>query len=140
MKAACAFSASVAVFLFGTTAMAAPSEGEVLFREGRAAMQEKNYERACAKFAESQRKEPAPGTALNLGDCEEQRGHLIAATEAFTLAASTFSSPDKQKYASGRAEAADRRTPRLTVRSSTSLAGLVVHVGASVIPTDTEVK
>ena len=104
-------------------------------------MQEKNFERACQKFAESQKKEPAPGTALNLGDCEEQRGHLIAAAEAFTIAASTYtSSPDKQRYASARAETVEHRTPRLTVRAGNAAAGVVVHVGASVIPVDTEVK
>ena len=126
--------------LWTNTTQAAPSEGETLFREGRAAMQEKNFDVACAKFAESQKKEPAPGTALNLGECEEQRGHLVAAGEAFTIAAATFSAPDKQKYAASRAEAADRRTPRLTVRTSAPLPGLVVHVGAGVIPVDSEVK
>lgn len=120
--------------------MAAPSEGELLFREGRAAMQDKNYERACLKFAESQKKEPAPGTALNLGECEEQRGRLIAAAEAFTLAASTFTSPEKQRYASSRAEAVERRTPRVTVKAQNPAPGLVVHVGNDVIPIDTEVK
>jgi len=131
--------AAMAISWTGTT-YAAPSEGETLFREGRAAMQEKNFDVACAKFAESQKKEPAPGTALNLGECEEQRGHLVAAGEAFAIAAATFSAPDKQKYAASRAEAADRRTPRLTVRASAPVPGLVVHVGAGVIPVDSEVK
>ncbi len=140
MKSACAFAAAVAVSLVAKGAVAAPSEGELLFREGRAAMAEKDFDRACTKFAESQKKEPAPGTALNLGECEEQRGHLVAATEAFTLAASTFTSPDKQRYANSRADAATRRVPRLTVRSANPVTGLVVHVGESVIPLDTEVK
>lgn len=140
MKVATALTASLALCLSTSAVVAAPSEGEQLFREGRTAMQEKDFDRACAKFAESQKKEPAPGTALNLGECEEQRGHLIAASEAFTLAASTFTSPEKQRYATSRAEAADRRAPRLTVRASSPVNGLVVHVGASVIPVDTEVK
>ena len=140
MKATLAFTASAAVLSFTLAAQAAPSEGELLFREGRAAMQDKDYERACTKFAESQKKEPAPGTALNLGECEEQRGHLVAASEAFTIAASTFTTPDKQKYAASRAEAADRRTPRFTVRTSVAIEGLVVHVGTNVIPAETEVK
>lgn len=140
MKATIVLTASAAILSFTLAARAAPSEGELLFREGRAAMQEKDYERACTKFAESQKKEPAPGTALNLGECEEQRGHLVAANEAFMIAASTFTTPDKQKYAAARAEAADRRTPRLTVRTSVAIEGLVVHVGANVIPTETEVK
>ena len=42
---------------------APPTEGERLFREGRAAMQDKDYDTACARFAESQKKEPAPGTS-----------------------------------------------------------------------------
>jgi len=126
--------------LWTTAVRAAPSEGETLFREGRAAMQEKNYDLACEKFAESQKKEPAPGTALNLGECEEQRGHLVAAGEAFAIAAATFTAPDKQQYAASRAEAADRKTPRLTVRTSAPVPGLVVHVGTSVIPVDAEVK
>lgn len=119
---------------------APPSPGEVLFREGRAAMNDKDYDRACAKFAESQKKEPAPGTALNLGECEERRGHLVAASEAFTVAASTFTSADKQRYATSRAEAMDRRVPRLTVRASVKVAGLSVRVGARPIAVDTETK
>jgi hypothetical protein len=140
MKVASALAISLAICLSAPAVFAAPSEGELLFREGRQAMQEKNFDRACVKFAESQKKEPAPGTALNLGDCEEQRGRLIAASEAFMLAASTFTSPEKQRYATSRAEAADRRTPRLTVRASSPATGLVVHVGNNVIPVDTEVK
>ncbi len=136
-----------AIVLAGAIALVAPrahaappSEGEVLFREGRSAMQEKDYERACAKFAESQRKDPAPGTALNLGECEERRGHLVAASEAFVVAASTFSTPDKQKYASTRAEAMDRRVPRLTIRSSAKTAGLSIRVGKQTVSVDTEMR
>jgi hypothetical protein len=103
-------------------------------------MQDKDYERACTKFAESQRKEPAPGTALNLGECEERRGHLVAASEAFSTAASTFTSPDKQKYAASRAEAMDKRVPRLTVRTNSRVTGLIVRVGSRSIALDSEVK
>jgi hypothetical protein len=140
MKRACALGAALAASLLASPAFAAPSEGELLFREGRAAMAEKDFDRACQKFADSQKKEPAPGTALNLGECEEQRGHLLAATEAFNLAASTYATPDKQKYATGRAEAAERRIPRLKVRTTKPVPGLVVHVGTKDVPTDTDVK
>lgn len=140
MKHAYAYGATLAIALFASSASAAPSEGELLFREGRAAMAEKNYDRACTKFAESQKKEPAPGTALNLGDCEEQRGHFVAAAEAFNIAASTFTSPEKQRYASSRADAVERRIARLTIRAPKSVTGLVVRVGAKEVPSDTEVK
>jgi hypothetical protein len=134
-----ALAGSVLAFTTGASA-APPSEGEVLFREGRAAMQDRDYDRACTKFAESQKKEPAPGTALNLGECEERRGHLVAASEAFATAASTFTSADKQKYATSRAEAMDKRVPRLTVRTNSHVTGLTVRVGSRSIALDSEVK
>lgn len=123
-----------------TSALAAPSEGELLFREGRAAMTAKDYEKACLKFAESQKKEPAPGTSLNLGDCEEQRGHLVAAQEAFTVAAQGFSAADKKKYAQSRADGVDKRIPRLTIRSSAKTPGLVVTTGSTTLAVDAETK
>lgn len=121
-------------------AFAAPSEGELLFREGRAAMTAKDYEKACLKFAESQKKEPAPGTSLNLGDCEEQRGHLVAAHAAFTVAAQGFAAADKKKYAQSRADGIDRRIPRLTIRASTRTPGLVVTTASTTLAVDAETK
>src|SRR5687768_8531645 len=48
--------------------------GEALFIEGRRLMKVGDRPAACAKFAESQRLDPAVGTLANLADCEEQRG------------------------------------------------------------------
>src|SRR5689334_21766297 len=96
---------AVALFALPRAAHAVPTEGERLFREGGAAMQDMDYDTACARFAESQRMEPAPGTSLNLFDCEERRNHLIASREAFANAAAAFTTGDKKGYASGRAEA-----------------------------------
>ncbi len=124
---------ALALFVVPAAAHAAPTEGERLFREGRTAMQEKDYDTACPRFAESQRKEPAPGTALNLGDCEEKRSHLVAAREAFTTAASTFTTQDKKGYAAGRAEALEKRIPKLIVKVSGAPRGVVVHVGDRVV-------
>ena len=130
----------VASLAFVPSANAAPSEGEVLFREGRAAMQQKDFDKACLKFTESQKKDPAPGTSLNLGDCEEQRGHLVAASDAFVAAAAGFSTADKKKYAQSRADTVDRRIPRLTVRTSVKTPGLVVRAGSTALVIDTETK
>ena len=103
-------------------------------------MQAQNYDLACTKFAESQMKEPAPGTALNLGECEEHRGHLVAAYEAFTTAANGFTNAEKQKYASGRAEALDKRIPRLLLHASSAVTGLIARTGTKEIPIGTEVR
>lgn len=131
---------ALAILACASGAGAAPSEGERLFREGRAAMVANDYERACALLAESQKKEPAPGTALNLGECEERRGHLVAAGDAFTTAAATFAPGEKRSYAAERAKAADQRTPRLVVRAAVPIPGLVVQQGESVLSIDADVK
>jgi tetratricopeptide (TPR) repeat protein len=52
---------------------------DTLFREGRAAFDKGDYATACAKFEASQAADPAPGTLLNLGVCEERMGKLVAA-------------------------------------------------------------
>ncbi len=125
-------------------ASAAPSAGEQLFREGRLAMQNNDYEEACAKFAESQRLEPAPGTALNLGECEERRGHFVAASQAFSVAAAA-STGDKQKYASSRAASVDKKICHLTIRASAGVPpDLVLSISKGpakeVTSLDTEIK
>jgi hypothetical protein len=109
---------AAAVLTFASPALAVP-EAEQKFREGRTAMEAKNYDEACTKFAESQKLEPAPGTLLNLGECEEQRVHLIAAAAAFKEAASTFKNPQKQSFAQQRFTAITARIPKLIVKSAT---------------------
>jgi hypothetical protein len=122
-------------------ALAAPTDGEKLFREGRTALQNNDLETACARFAESQRVEPAPGTALNLGDCEERRGHLMAARGAFLIASAAFATADKKQYATSRAEGVEKRIPRLLVNVSGAPADLVVlRVGDRAVSAASEVR
>ncbi len=131
----------LALFALPAAAYAAPpTEGERLFREGRNAMQDKDYETACARFAESQKKEPAPGTSLNLGECEERRNHLIAARDAFVSAAANFVTADKKGYATGRAEALDKRIPRIVVRVSGAPKGTTVRAGERVVEQGVELR
>ena len=56
-----------------------PAAAEALFEAGRQAATRGDWTTACPKFAESQRLDPAPGTLLNLADCEEHLGHLASA-------------------------------------------------------------
>lgn len=70
---------------------------EKLFREGRAAMTAGNFAAACPKFEESQRIEPAPGTLMNLADCEEHLGQIVQARNDFALAASGFPRDDPRR-------------------------------------------
>jgi hypothetical protein len=132
---------AVALFALPSVALAVPTEGERLFREGRTAMQSADYDTACARFAESQRKEPAPGTSLNLGECEERRSRLIAARDAFTNAASAFTTADKKGYALGRAESLDKRIPKVVLRISGAVPkGAVVRAGERVVELGVELR
>jgi hypothetical protein len=76
--ALCAFMLSAGA----ARAQSSPSDSERaerFFLEGRASMKAHRYEEACAKFAESQRFEPASGTLLNLAACREAQGRSATA-------------------------------------------------------------
>src|SRR5262245_63276914 len=57
-----------------------------LFDQGRALLETKDYERACEKFAESQRLDPGGGTLLNLALCHELSGKTASAWTEFDQA------------------------------------------------------
>lgn len=91
---------------------------ERLYRDGRAAAQVKDWDRACALFQQSQNREPAPGTLLNLADCEEHRGKLVTATAQYNAAARLFQSGDERTtYAKQRASTLEKRIAKLRIRA-----------------------
>jgi hypothetical protein len=107
-----------------------PAAAADLFREGRDALAAKNYELACAKFAESQRLEARVGTLINLAQCEEQLNRLASARqhweEATDLGRAT--SDPRVAYTTEHFDAIDKRVPRLVVRVVRSApADTVVH-------------
>jgi len=108
---------------------------DALFREGRAAAQAGDFETAYVKFDESERIEPAPGTLLNLADCEEHLGKLVAAREHFDLASSAFPVRDpRHGFAARRAASLDERIPRITLHLSAGApSGTTVRVGSNVL-------
>src|SRR5690348_18176828 len=56
-----------------------PSQADQLFDEGRALMAKQDFADACPKLEESQRLDPALGTLLNIGLCDEGLGKLATA-------------------------------------------------------------
>ncbi|MBE7484372.1 MAG: PEGA domain-containing protein [Polyangiaceae bacterium] len=89
---------------------------EALFAEGREAAKAGDFSRACAKFRESNRLDPAPGTVLNLADCEERLGHLATAWTLFREVTQRVpASDERHALALGRANALEPKLPKLTV-------------------------
>jgi len=92
-------------------------DAEMLFREGRRAADMGNFALACEKFEASHKAQPAPGTLLNLADCEESRGQLTHAWHDFLALADALPETDERKaVALERARSLERSMPRLRVR------------------------
>jgi len=112
---------AVALLLRAGVLAAEPSRAELeradtLFAEGKAAMRNGIYDVACARFAESDQLDPAPGTLRNLAECEEKRGQLLAARRHLRDAIARRPKADILKLCSDQLEALERRIPGLTVR------------------------
>ncbi|MFO0742959.1 MAG: hypothetical protein U0270_44195 [Labilithrix sp.] len=107
----------VGALLAPRVAAAAPeSNGVTLFKEAKALLAQGRFELACQRFAESNRAEPSVGALLNIADCQERQGKLVAA-HASCLAAHDLavrkSDPDRATFAENRAKELDARTARL---------------------------
>jgi hypothetical protein len=84
-----------------------------MFERGRVdVVQRDDYATACELFVHSYELDPAPGTALNLGDCNEHLGHLTHAMKWFQRAEQTFAAAhdsEREAFAHARAEAVRAR-------------------------------
>jgi hypothetical protein len=93
-----------------------PATAEALFRQGRQSMESKNYQDACQKFAESQKLDPAAGTAMNLATCEEKLGKLASAWQHWKEAIDALPAKDDRiVFARSRVEELEKKLPRLQV-------------------------
>jgi hypothetical protein len=111
--------ATLSAVLAGTTSARADdlATAQALFEAARVAIVHGDYAGACPKFAESQRLDPAPGTLLNLADCEEHLGHLARAWDAWHEGIALLPRADERlPPARERAQALERRLPRLLLR------------------------
>jgi hypothetical protein len=121
VRADLAFAAVLALSVFGSgTALARPRDpaaAEVHFRAGREAADRKDFDTACAEFYASEDLDPAIGTRLNLGDCEEHRGRIASAWQFFKdVVRELPADDDRVAFAKERADALEKRLPRLTIR------------------------
>ena len=94
-----------------------PVAATELFTQGREMLKTGDLDKACPLFAESLRLDPAVGTALNLAECEERRGHLASALrgwqQAINLAEAT--QDERGQVAQQRYDTLVSRVPHLTI-------------------------
>lgn len=106
-----------------------------LFDQGRALLEQHEYERACQKFEDSRRLTPTGGggTVLNLALCRELSGKTGTAWALFREARSQAvrdRREDRQRFAEEHLAALDRRISRLriTVPLNARAPGLVIRL------------
>src|SRR5579883_2202081 len=94
-----------------------PAAAESLFRSAREAVGRGDYATACPQFAESQRLDPAPGTLMNLADCEEHMGRTASAWQHFVQAKEQLKADDDRvPFVQQRIAALEPRVPHVVVR------------------------
>lgn len=89
----------------GSIAFAPAADADSLFRAGRDALKAGDLARACRAFAGSLRLERAPGTLLNLAECEERRGRAAEAYRRLREALAALA-PEDDRFALARRRAA----------------------------------
>jgi hypothetical protein len=94
------------------------SRADVLFEEGRALLEAKDYAAACPKLAESHRLEPGGGTALALAICREGEGKTASAFAAYRDAlfyAKRDRRKDREDHATAKMIELEPRLPKLRI-------------------------
>lgn len=117
------FLTSALILGFSSSAWAAPTPedvalSEALFREGKTLLQERKFDLACPKLAESQRLDPAGGTLVTLGLCYEGAGKLASAWVVFGEAlasAERDKRADRIKLAKEHITALEKKLSYLTI-------------------------
>ncbi|MBN1607179.1 MAG: PEGA domain-containing protein [Polyangiaceae bacterium] len=102
--------------MFARPAAADAVTAEALFQQGREAMQDQDYETACARFAESNRLDTAAGTLMNLATCEEKLGRVASAWQHWREAIDLLPADDNRiGFARQRLTELKPRLPGLTL-------------------------
>lgn len=100
---------------------------EALFRDGRTLMEAGNYKAACPKLEESYAQDPATGTLLALGICQERAGLTASAWATFSDTAARAKRDgraDRERAAREHMTALEPKLARLTIQVDPSLASV----------------
>lgn len=111
---------------------------ETLFKQGKTMFDGGDYAGACAKFKASQDLDPAVGTLLFLGDCNEKQGKAASAYAAFQGAKELAAErgDKREKIATVRAKALEPLVSRLEINVLSEVEGLVVRRDGVEVPAD----
>lgn len=135
-----ASSLAAALILAMSVARPASADGgssvraQALFEQGVKLLELGAWADACAKLSESNELDPAGGTSLDIGFCEEKQGHLASALAAYEDArrrAAEDGRADRERLAQQEIDALARRASRVHVQLApavSSLPGLVVAI------------
>lgn len=119
-RACCTFLLAASVLMAAPAAAQGSAEAAELFKQGRAALEAKDYVTACTKLAESNRLERAVGTLISLAQCYEGQNKLATARqhwqEAADLADATSDRLQRGPIARDKVAELDKKVGRLTVK------------------------
>ena len=116
------------------------AQAKQLFEDGRKLAQGGKFQEACDTFSKSYALDPAVGTELNLGDCQEKLGHIAVAWHLFDDAAKRDTDADRIKYARGRAATLAPKLAAVIIKlPDPSVAGLTVKVAGNLVPPAAEI-
>ena len=113
---------SIAIVLAGAflvPTLAHAQDADTLFKEGRALLDQKKYDEACPKLAESQRLDPGAGTLVALSMCHEGQGKTATAHDELKQAAALGRKNGRNELANAadkRAAAMEPKLSKLVVR------------------------
>lgn len=99
---------------------------EALFQQGKALMEQQQYQQACDKFRASQELDAGVGTLLHLADCYEKEGRTASAWATFHEASSVAASrgdTNRQNIAQGRADALEANLSYILIRAAAGTPG-----------------
>ncbi len=102
----------------GAQTPADKAAAEALFQQGRALTKEGRIGEACAKFADSQRLDPALGTELNLARCYEANGQTASAWALYkdvAVVAERAGQRDRSRLARRHAVDLEKHLSRMTI-------------------------
>jgi len=118
------------------------ARAQALFDEGVKLLEHGEWAGACAKLSESHALDPAGGTALDIGFCEENRGYLASALVAYEDAlrrAIEDGRPEREQLARRKLDELASRTSRVRVRLGPAVArlpGLAVAIDGATVSAD----